>query len=75
MNGEPAGGVFHYIIQGEGIVVDGDGNEKNFKQGDVIFIPAGTSHAVKARGNQTYIAIGGPQPPDVALFKSDWKGR
>jgi len=64
-----------YIIQGEGVIVDGDGNENSFKQGNVIFIPAGTPHAVKARGDQTYIAIGGPQPPDAAMFKSDWKGR
>ncbi len=64
-----------YIIQGEGVVVDGDGNESNFKQGDVIFIPAGTFHAVKARGSQTYIAVGGPQPPDLAMFNRAWKGK
>jgi hypothetical protein len=26
-----------YILQGEGVVVDGDGNENSFKQWDVIF--------------------------------------
>lgn len=64
-----------YIVQGEGIVVDGDGNEKNFKQENVIFIPAGTFHAVKARGTQTYMAIGGPQPADTGMFNRAWKGR
>jgi mannose-6-phosphate isomerase-like protein (cupin superfamily) len=51
-----------YIIQGEGVVMDGDGNENGFKQGDVFLIPAGTFHVVKTRGSQTYIAIGGHNP-------------
>jgi len=64
-----------YIIQGEGVVEDGDGNEVSFKQGDVIFIPAGVWHAVKARGDKQYIIVGGPQPPDLAMFNPDWKGK
>lgn len=49
--------------------------DRDLTPGDVIFILPETFHAVKARGNQTYIAIGAPQPPEVAMFKSDWKGR
>jgi quercetin dioxygenase-like cupin family protein len=64
-----------YIIQGEGVIADGEGNESKFKKGDVIFIPAGTPHAVKARGKKPYIGIGGPQPPDQAMFRPEWKGR
>jgi quercetin dioxygenase-like cupin family protein len=64
-----------YIIQGEGVIVDGDGKESSFKAGNVIFIPAGTFHAVKPRGNQTFIGVGGPQPADLAMLKPEWKGR
>jgi mannose-6-phosphate isomerase-like protein (cupin superfamily) len=42
-----------YIIQGEGVVMDGEGEENGFKQGDLILIPAETFHAVKTCGSQT----------------------
>jgi mannose-6-phosphate isomerase-like protein (cupin superfamily) len=64
-----------YIIQGEGVVVDGDGDEKSLKAGDVVFVPAGTFHAVKPRGPKTFIGVGGPQPPDVAMLNRGWKGK
>ena len=35
----------------------GNGIENTFKQGDIVFIPAETFHAVKARGSETYIAV------------------
>lgn len=64
-----------YILQGKGVVVDGVGDENSFKRRDVIFIPSGTFHAVKGRGNLVYIPIGGPQPADLAMFNRAWEGK
>lgn len=64
------------VFQGEGVIEDIDaGVEHPIKKGDVVFVPAGAWHAVKARGVEDFVAFGGPQPPDLAMFNPEWKGK
>lgn len=57
-----------FVLQGQGVVVDGDtGAERPYRKGSVIFIEQGTAHAVKSHGPEDYISMGGPCPPDTAM--------
>lgn len=59
-----------YILQGEGEVENADTGEIiPYKKGNIIYIPAGVSHAVKARGDIDYIAVGAQAPFDLAFYK------
>lgn len=59
-----------FVIQGEGIVENGDtGEEMPYKEGNVIYIPAGVPHAVKAKGSRDFIAVGAQAPFDLEFYK------
>ena len=40
-----------FILEGEGVVVDGE-DEKKFKEGDAIFIPSNEKHQLKNNSNK-----------------------
>ena len=59
-----------FVYQGEGVVENGDtGEEIPFKQGNVIYVPAGVALAVKSRGEKDYIAVGAQAPFDTDFYK------
>ena len=59
-----------YCIEGNCVIEDGDTGESHpFEGGSVIFVEPGTLHAVKSLGPARYVSVGGPCPPDTALFR------
>ncbi len=59
-----------YIIEGSGTVKDFDNDRiLDFRQGQVIHVPPGVKHAVRADKNVKVISVGGPCPADKILLK------
>jgi len=59
-----------YIVQGSGVVVDGDTEEEHpFEKGDFVFVEPNTKHAVKSLGPEDYISVGGPSPADIEVYR------
>jgi quercetin dioxygenase-like cupin family protein len=58
-----------YILEGKGSIDDlTNGVRLAFATGDVIHVPAGVRHAVRADRGARIVSFGGPCPPDRALF-------
>ncbi len=59
------------ILAGEGSVDDLDGDETHlFAAGDVVFVPAGVRHKVKADRGVGIVSAGGPCPPDMGMLRA-----
>lgn len=59
-----------YILDGHGTVADLTNEQVlAFQAGDVIHVPAGVRHAVRADGGERVVSCGGPCPPDWALLR------
>jgi len=60
-----------YIVSGRGSVEDvGAGRILQFEARDVIHVPAGIVHAVKADRGVPVTSVGGPCPPDAAMLRA-----
>jgi quercetin dioxygenase-like cupin family protein len=58
-----------YILEGKGSIDDlTNGARLEFEAGDVVHVPAGVRHAVRADRGSGVVSFGGPCPPDTALF-------
>ena len=59
------------ILEGRGSIDNlSDGTTHEFKSGDVLFVRAGTRHAVKADRGSRIVAVGGPCPPDYRMLEA-----
>jgi quercetin dioxygenase-like cupin family protein len=57
------------ILSGHGTVDDlSNGVALSFKAGDVIHVPPGLEHRVKADRGEAVESVGGPCPPDPAIL-------
>ena len=58
-----------YILAGTGEVDDlTHGQTLAFAAGDVVHVPVGVRHAVKASTGDHIASVGGPCPPDAAMI-------
>jgi quercetin dioxygenase-like cupin family protein len=58
------------ILSGRGSIEDlGNGVTLEFEEGDVIHVPIGLEHRVKADRGSSVVSVGGPCPPDTAMLK------
>jgi mannose-6-phosphate isomerase-like protein (cupin superfamily) len=58
-----------YILEGRGSIDDlTNGERLEFEAGDVVHVPPGVRHAVRADRGERIVSFGGPCPPDRALF-------
>jgi quercetin dioxygenase-like cupin family protein len=58
-----------YILRGRGTIDDlTNGTQLPFEAGDVLHVPPGVRHAVRADRGERIVSFGGPCPPDRALF-------
>lgn len=58
-----------YILEGKGSIDDLTNDVRlEFEAGDVIHVPPGIRHAVRADRDERVVSCGGPCPPDRALF-------
>lgn len=58
-----------FIVSGRGTIEDLDhGRVHEFTAGDVIHVPAGVRHAVRADRGEPVVSVGGPCPPDRAML-------
>lgn len=59
-----------FILAGEGTVKDHDtGVVQAFEAGDVIHVPVGRRHAVRADRGVEIVSVGGPCPPDRGMLE------
>lgn len=59
-----------FVLEGEGTVEDlTHGETYDVKAGQVVHVPAGVMHAVKADKGSNIISVGGPAPADEAMLK------
>jgi quercetin dioxygenase-like cupin family protein len=57
------------ILSGCGSVDDlTNGDTHEFQAGDVIHVPVGLEHRVKADRGEGVVSVGGPCPPDTAML-------
>jgi quercetin dioxygenase-like cupin family protein len=57
------------ILEGRGSVEDLTNRETHeFRAGDVIHVPIGLDHRVKADRGEGVVSVGGPCPPDTAML-------
>jgi quercetin dioxygenase-like cupin family protein len=57
------------ILEGRGSVDDlTNGETYEFQAGDVIHVPIGLDHRVKADRGERVVSVGGPCPPDTAML-------
>jgi quercetin dioxygenase-like cupin family protein len=57
------------ILSGRGSVDDlSNGDTHEFQAGDVIHVPIGLEHRVKADRGEGVVSVGGPCPPDTAML-------
>ncbi|MEH7253596.1 ectoine synthase [Neobacillus niacini] len=62
----------YFIAQGTGKVIDVDSGEMfEVKKGKMILLDSGTRYVFEANGGEKLICIGGPCPPDSALYKKN----
>jgi quercetin dioxygenase-like cupin family protein len=60
-----------YILQGRGSVVDFDHDLRlSFEAGDVIHVPIGIKHAVRADRGEAVVSVGGPAPADRHMLRA-----
>ena len=65
----PASEDIIYVLEGRGIGRDVDtGEEHAYGPGAVVLVSVGTRHALRCAGDETYISIGGPCPPDRSML-------
>jgi gentisate 1,2-dioxygenase len=58
------------ILQGRGSIDDlTSGETHEFRAGDVIHVPAGVRHAVRANRGQNVVSVGGPCPADLPFLR------
>jgi quercetin dioxygenase-like cupin family protein len=58
------------ILSGRGTVADAtNGEERRFEAGEVIQIPPGVEHQLRADRGAPVISVGGPCPADFALLR------
>ena len=58
------------ILDGRGSIDDlTSGTTHEFRAGDVIHVPAGVRHAVRANRGQNVISVGGPCPADLPFLR------
>lgn len=59
------------ILAGRGTVADHtNGIELEFEAGDVISVPPGVEHQVRADREEAVVSVGGPCPADRALLRA-----
>jgi quercetin dioxygenase-like cupin family protein len=59
-----------FILAGKGTVCDHDsGVVQEFEAGDVIHVPIGLTHAVRADRGVEIVSVGGPCPPDRGMLE------
>jgi quercetin dioxygenase-like cupin family protein len=59
-----------FILNGEGTVEDlTNGNEYGINAGDVVHVPAGVVHAVRADKGSDITSFGGPAPADIQMLE------
>jgi len=58
------------ILQGRGSIDDlTHGKTHEFQAGDVVHVPAGLRHAVRANRGEQVVSVGGPCPADLAFLR------
>jgi len=58
-----------YILEGKGSIDDLTNDARHeFEAGDVVHVPPGIRHAVRADRGERVVSCGGPCPPDRTLF-------
>jgi gentisate 1,2-dioxygenase len=58
------------ILEGRGSIDDlTSGETHEFRAGDVIHVPAGVRHAVRANRGQNVVSVGGPCPADLPFLR------
>jgi mannose-6-phosphate isomerase-like protein (cupin superfamily) len=59
------------VLEGEGTIDDiTNDREHSFRAGDVIFVPAGVEHKVRASKGVPIVSVGGPCPPDIPMLRA-----
>jgi quercetin dioxygenase-like cupin family protein len=59
-----------FILAGKGTICDHDSEVvQEFEAGDVIHVPVGLKHAVRADRGVEVVSVGGPCPPDHGLLE------
>jgi quercetin dioxygenase-like cupin family protein len=59
------------ILEGRGTVADHtNGIELEFEAGQVINVPPGVEHQVRADRGQRVVSVGGPCPPDWEMLRA-----
>jgi quercetin dioxygenase-like cupin family protein len=59
------------VLEGRGTVVDhSNGFELEFEAGQVINVPPGVEHQVRADRDATIVSVGGPCPADRAMLRA-----
>jgi quercetin dioxygenase-like cupin family protein len=59
-----------FILAGKGTVCDHDNDVvQEFEAGDVIHVPIGLTHAVRADRGVEIVSVGGPCPPDRGMLE------
>jgi len=59
-----------FILAGKGTVCDHDSDVvQEFEAGDVIHVPVGLTHAVRADRGVEIVSVGGPCPPDRGMLE------
>ena len=59
-----------YILAGSGTVADlSNDTVQEFAAGNVIHVPPGVEHAVRANRGEGVVSVGGPCPPDRAMLQ------
>jgi quercetin dioxygenase-like cupin family protein len=60
-----------FILHGEGTIEDlTNGEEHDIRAGQVVHVPAGVVHAVRADKDSNIVSVGGPSPADEAMLKN-----
>ncbi len=60
-----------YIVAGRGTVQNADTDQVlEFEAGDVVHVPPGVAHAVRADRGERIVSVGGPCPPDMTMLKA-----
>jgi quercetin dioxygenase-like cupin family protein len=58
------------ILEGRGSIDDlTHGETHEFRAGDVIHVPVGLRHAVRANRGENVVSVGGPCPADLAMLR------
>jgi quercetin dioxygenase-like cupin family protein len=58
------------ILEGRGSIDDlTSGKTHEFRAGDVIYVPIGVRHAVRANRGQNVVSVGGPCPADLPFLR------